>query len=90
MMDAEAAPRHVAIVAGSGLDAMVAEARRAAGPRDALLVVDATTQARVAALAPFVAPLVARDGKATAYVCVERMCHAPTTDPAVLARDLQE
>jgi len=54
-----------------------------------VLLVDERSQARIAAVAPFVAPLSAKAGAATAYVCVERACHAPTTDPAVLTRDLR-
>jgi len=95
MIDSLAPPRHVAIVAGTagtgGDDAraLVAAARVAASPRDLVLLVDPASQARIAAVAPFVAPLEARAGAATAYVCVERACHAPTTDPAVLTRDLR-
>ena len=32
-------------------------------------------------LAPFTEYQVAQDGKATAYVCLDHACHAPTTDP---------
>ena len=95
MIDSLAPPRHVAIVAGAagteGDDAraLVDAARASASPRDLALLVDEGSQARIAAVAPFVAPLRARDGAATAYVCVARVCHAPTTDPAVLTRDLR-
>ena len=95
MIDSLAPPRHVAIVAGSrgreGDDAraLVAAARVAASPRDLVLLVDASTQERLSQVASFVAPLRAKDGAATAYVCVERACHAPTTDPFDLTRDLR-
>ena len=60
-----------------------------ASPRDLVVLVDESSQKRITAVAPFVAPLVAKGGAATAYVCVERACHAPTTDPAELTRDLR-
>jgi uncharacterized protein YyaL (SSP411 family) len=95
MIDSLAPPRHVAVVAGTagtaGDDAraLVDAARVSASPRDLVLLVDEGSQVRIAAVAPFVAPLRARDGAATAYVCVSRACHAPTTDPAALTRDLR-
>jgi uncharacterized protein YyaL (SSP411 family) len=35
-------------------------------------------------LLPWTAAMGMRDGKATAYVCQEFTCQAPTTDPAAL------
>ena len=40
------------------------------------------------ALMPALAPMRAVDGRATAYVCRDFVCHAPTTDPVELARQL--
>jgi len=59
-------------------------------PRDALIFIgSADMQARIGALAPFAAPLTARAAAATAYVCVEGACHAPTAAPEALASDLR-
>ena len=95
MMTALEPARHIVIVAGSkgprGEDTqgLLAAARRAATPRDALVVTDGGPgHARTAAIVPWLAPLVARDGRATAYVCVDRACHAPVFDPIALARAL--
>ena len=41
-----------------------------------------------AGLIPLLAERPARDGRATAYVCVQYACKAPTTDPEELARQL--
>ena len=41
-----------------------------------------------ALLIPLLAERPMRDGKATAYVCVQYACQAPTTEPAELARQL--
>ena len=41
-----------------------------------------------AGLIPLLAQRPAREGRATAYVCVHYACQTPTTDPAELARHL--
>jgi uncharacterized protein YyaL (SSP411 family) len=96
MMTALAPPRHVVIVAGAqgaaGEDAraLVRSARAVMTPRDALILTGAEgTHARIGALVPFVAPLPARAAAATAYLCVDGACHAPTADPEALASDLR-
>jgi len=95
MIGAARAPRHVAIIAGAqglaGDDAraLVAAARDALQSPDLLLVTDGgPDHARTAQLVPFLRPLVAREGRATAYVCALGACHAPTHDPIALAADL--
>jgi uncharacterized protein YyaL (SSP411 family) len=45
-------------------------------------------QRRIAEAAPFVAAMHARDGRATAYVCRDFACQAPTSDPEELGRQL--
>ncbi len=52
-----------------------------------------TTEARAAELAkhiPILGSKVAKDGKVTAYVCQDRVCQLPTTDPAVFAKQIVE
>jgi uncharacterized protein YyaL (SSP411 family) len=39
-------------------------------------------------LIPLLAQRPAREGKATAYVCVHYACQTPTTDPEELSRQL--
>ncbi len=46
-------------------------------------------QAAAAAALPFVAPMRMLDGKATAYVCSNFVCQAPTSDPDVLEAQLR-
>jgi len=41
-----------------------------------------------AGLIPLLAERPTRDGRATAYVCVQYACKAPTTEPEELARQL--
>ena len=41
------------------------------------------------ALIPLLEGKVARNGRPTAYVCENRICELPTTDPAVFARQIQ-
>ena len=41
-------------------------------------------------LIPLLAGKVAREGQTTAYVCENRVCEFPTTDPAVFAAQLRK
>jgi len=60
-------------------------------PHDVLLVADGgARQQALATLAPFVAPLAPRNGKATAYVCVDYACRLPTDDLAAFTAQLDE
>jgi uncharacterized protein YyaL (SSP411 family) len=81
-----AGSRHVVIASpgsgGDGTDATGAAMARAFHegfrPNDSLVRVDERpSRARLAALVPWLGPLSARGGQATAYVCVERACKAP-------------
>jgi len=54
-----------------------------------LLVPTGGKQPLIARLAPYAAPMRPLDGKATAYVCRDFTCSLPTTDPAVMLRQLQ-
>ena len=50
-------------------------------PRKVVLLRPEGAEAEIATLAPFVKDQTMLDGKATAYVCVNRACSLPTTDP---------
>ena len=94
-MDLErSAVRHV-VIAGradaADARAMVAEFDRRFLPHDALLFAGGgEEQKRLAKLATFVAPLAPKNGRATAYVCVDYACRLPTTDLAAFAAQLEE
>jgi uncharacterized protein YyaL (SSP411 family) len=45
---------------------------------------------RLSAVAPFTESLVAKGGKATAYVCVEGACSFPTTEPREMLEQIRE
>ena len=94
-MDLERATTRHVVIAGraeaADARAMVAEFDRRFLPHDALLfAAGGEDQKRLAALAPFVAPLAPQNGKATAYVCVDYACRLPTTDLAAFAAQLEE
>ena len=42
-------------------------------------------RARLTRLLPWIAPMEAREGRATAYVCRDFACQAPTSSPSELA-----
>jgi len=88
------APRHV-VVAGDPVAAdtralLDEVARRFLPHDDVLLKPDGDDGARLAAVVPFTAPLVAIGGRATAYVCVDRACRLPVTDPGAFGERLDE
>jgi uncharacterized protein YyaL (SSP411 family) len=51
-------------------------------PNKVVLLRAADEAGGLAKLAPFVGPMGAVDGRATAYVCTDYNCKQPTTDPA--------
>jgi uncharacterized protein YyaL (SSP411 family) len=75
---------------GDGLPALLAPLRGAFVPNRVLSVV---TQGEVleahAELIPLVAGKRAQKGKATAYVCENRVCDFPTSDPVVFERQIR-
>ena len=84
--------RHV-VIAGEpspGREALLAVARARFRPFDDVLVVDDGSRAQLARLAPFAASLRPQDGRATGFVCLDRVCRLPVTDPAAFAAQLDE
>jgi uncharacterized protein YyaL (SSP411 family) len=58
-------------------------------PNHVLVVVPTgAEQDAVARRIPLVADKIVTNGKPTAYVCEERVCELPTTDPAVFSRQI--
>ena len=91
---AHSAPRHV-VVAGSPERAdtrrMIETFDREFRPHDLLLLADqGAGQKALAELTSFVGPLAAREGRATAYVCVGYACRLPTSDPRAFAAQLED
>ena len=89
---AAAVPRHV-VIAGrpdaADTRALISEFNRRFLPHDLLLLADGGPgQERLAALAPFTAPLRSEHGRATAYVCEHYACRLPTTDRTAFAASL--
>jgi hypothetical protein len=87
-------PKEIVVVAktrGAELDAMLAPLRSAFLPNRTLsIVVEDEEKARGdlerhAALAPLTRGKHTRDGRVTAYVCEDRVCKLPTSDPAEFA-----
>jgi hypothetical protein len=74
---------------GGGADALLEAFARTFVPNRALIVIAAgADQQHLAGLVPLVADKLPRAGRATAYVCENRVCALPTSDPVVLARQL--
>jgi uncharacterized protein YyaL (SSP411 family) len=91
---ASATPRHI-VIAGAAdradTRAMIGAFDRRFLPHDVLLLADGgARQKALARLAPFVAPLAPRNGRATAYVCVDYACRLPTDDLAAFSAQLDE
>jgi len=91
---ARATPRHI-VIAGrpeaADTRALIAEFDRRFLPHDTLLLVDGgARQKALAEMAPFVKPLTASGGRATAYVCENYACRLPTTDREAFAAQLDE
>jgi hypothetical protein len=58
-------------------------------PNQVLVVVsEGPSQKRLAALVPLVGDRIAQNDRTTAYVCEDRVCALPTSDPDVFARQL--
>jgi len=88
-----AATKEIVVVrpaSGGDLDSMLAPLRATLLPNRILAVATEGEDLRAHSLAvPLVAGKVAREGKVTAYVCQNRVCERPTTDPEVFAAQLR-
>ena len=86
-------PKEIIIVAAdtpSAAEPFLAEFRTTFLPNRILSVVVEDDQFdRHASLVPLIEGKFARDGQTTAYVCENRICDLPTTDPSVFAAQLQ-
>jgi uncharacterized protein YyaL (SSP411 family) len=87
-------PKEIIIVTPPGHDGagpLLAELRRAFVPNRVLVVVsEGEHLAALARIVPLVEGKLARDGKATAYVCERRVCELPTSDPAIFAKQIRK
>jgi hypothetical protein len=86
-------PREVVLIeptaGGAETVALVATVQARYLPNRALVVTrEGEALAAVQRALPFVGEKLAIDGRTTAYVCERGRCLAPTSDPAVLARQL--
>jgi uncharacterized protein YyaL (SSP411 family) len=92
-MDLAAHPARHVVVAGEPSperDALVAAARARFRPFDDLLVVDEASRETLSRLAPFAASLRPLAGRATGFVCIDRVCRLPVTEPDAFAAQLDE
>ncbi len=92
-MDLASHPARHIVVAGEpspARDALLAAARGSFRPFDDLLVVDDASRESVARVAPFTASLAPTGGRATGFVCIDRACRLPVTEPADFAAQLEE
>jgi len=72
-----------------GAGPLLTALRRAFVPNRVLVVVqEGEALAALSRIVPLVQGKTAHNGKATAYVCENRVCDLPTTDPAVFARQI--
>lgn len=87
----DAAARQIVIVGPvdrADTQALLQVIERAAATEAVLIKHDDRSHADLAQLAPHTRDMRMADDKATAYVCEDFVCRAPTTDPATLERTL--
>jgi uncharacterized protein YyaL (SSP411 family) len=84
--------KEIIIVTPEARDAaapLLQQLRKTFVPNHVLVVVPVgDAQRTLAGRIPLVADKIVTNGKPTAYVCEERVCELPTTDPAVFARQI--
>ncbi|WP_022834747.1 thioredoxin domain-containing protein [Salisaeta longa] len=76
------------VLAGTGIDPLLAVVHDRYAPHDVVLHRPAGDAPRIAALAPFTDAQRPIDGQPTAYVCRNFACDAPTTDAEALRKQL--
>ncbi|MBS1858556.1 MAG: thioredoxin domain-containing protein [Acidobacteria bacterium] len=84
----EAGAREI-VITGEDAGALVEAVRARFVPHRILLRTDASSRDRVAALAPWAAPMGAAEGRAAAYVCRDYTCKLPVSDPSGLSELIQ-
>jgi uncharacterized protein YyaL (SSP411 family) len=86
-------PKEIVIVtpkARTEADIFLAELRgHFVANRVVTIVTEGTNRSALEEVVPAAREKVARQGKATAYVCERQTCQAPTTDPQVFARQIR-
>jgi hypothetical protein len=76
---------------GEGAEAMLGALRASYAPnRIVAVATEGADLARQAEIVPLFAAKRARNGLTTAYVCEDRVCKLPTTDPATFAAQLEQ
>jgi uncharacterized protein YyaL (SSP411 family) len=78
------------VIAGDAADALVDVVRSRYRPTMIAVRIGSGTRNAIAQRLPWVTSLAERDGRATAYLCREFACQAPTNDPLELARQLDK
>jgi uncharacterized protein YyaL (SSP411 family) len=93
-LDLTVGPASEVVIAGdpgaADTRALLREVRSRFLPNAVVLLRPPGAEPPIAKLAPFVLDLPMRDGKATAYVCRDFACRAPTTEPVELGKLLDE
>lgn len=69
---------------------MLNRLRRTFIPNHVVLLIPPEKQEQIVRLAPFTKNYSMIDGKATAYVCQNTRCNAPTTDPQELLQQVSK
>ena len=85
------APKQIILVrpnAEKSVEPFLAVLRKTYLPNRIMVVVDEPKSAEVSKRIPLAGEKVCVDGKVTAYVCENRVCQLPTTDPTVFAEQI--
>jgi uncharacterized protein YyaL (SSP411 family) len=84
-------PKQIVLVGTTGLPALLHELHSRFVPHKIVLLIDADQSRKaLAAYLPVIETMMAKDGKATAYVCENYTCQLPTADPKKFADLIQQ